>query len=331
MKRWILYAVAAGAAAGIGMFLTGCGGLQRPSGEAQNGVKKIAVVQLMQHGSLDAANQGFLAGLAQNGFPADKIQVDQQNAQGDQSNLKSIAARFKGDKPDLICAIATPAAQAAANDIHDVPIVGIAITDYVQAKLVQSNEKPGGNVTGASDMNPVNRQIDMALELMPGAKKVGLLYNSSEVNSEVQGREMKKYAAEKGLTVVEKTVSSVNDIQQAAESMTGQIDFLYVPTDNILASSMPTLLKMTDTARIPVIAGAESMVKDGALASLSVDYYQLGVQAGAMAAKILKGEVQASAFPVETQQNLIVVINKKNADLLGISIPEEIAGKAQFE
>jgi putative ABC transport system substrate-binding protein len=257
--------------------------------------------------------------------------VDQQNAQGDQSNLKSIAARFKGDKPDLICAIATPAAQAVANDIHDIPIVGIAVTDYVQAKLVQSNEKPGGNVTGASDMNPVNRQIDMALQLMPGAKKVGLLYNSSEVNSEVQGREMKKYAAEKGLTVVEKTVSSVNDIQQAAESMTGQIDFLYVPTDNILASSMPTLLKMTDAARIPVIAGAESMVKDGALASLSVDYYQLGVQAGAMAAKILKGEVQASALPVETQQNLIVVINKKNADLLGISIPEEIAGKARFE
>lgn len=331
MNRWISYAAAAGAAAGLWMLLAGCGAPQTMSGSAQEGVKKIAVVQLMQHGSLDAANKGFLAGLAQNGFPADRIQTDQQNAQGDQSNLKSIIARFKGEKPDLICAIATPAAQAAANDIHDTPVVGIAVTDYVQAKLVQSNEKPGGNVTGASDMNPVGRQLDMALQLMPQARRAGLLYNSSEVNSEVQGQEMKKYAAEKGLSVVEKTVSSVNDIQQAAESMAGQVDFLYVPTDNILASSMPTLLKITDKAHIPVIAGAESMVKDGALASLSVDYYQLGVQAGAMAAKILKGEAQAADLPVETQQNLTVVINRKNADLLGIAVPEEMAEKARFE
>ncbi len=330
MKKWMKYAAAAVLAAAA-LTAAGCGGASdKSASSAANGGKKIAIVQLMQHGSLDAANQGFLDALKENGYGPDKISVDQQNAQGDQSNLKSIAARFKNEKPDLICAIATPAAQAIGNEITDTPIVGIAITDYVQAKLVKSADKPDTNITGASDMNPVSAQIDLATKILPNAKKAGLIYCSSEVNSEIQGNEMKKRAGELGLEVIEKTVSNVNDIQQVAESMVGQVDFIYVPTDNVIASAIPTLVKVTDPAKIPVFVGADSMAKDGAFASLSVDYYRLGKTAGAMAAKILKGEAKPQTMAIETQKDLEVIINKKDADTLGIKIPDEILKKAKL-
>lgn len=325
MKRWMKYTAAAVLAAAA---LAGAGCGSSETGGAGGGSKKIAVVQLMQHGSLDAANQGFLDALKENGYGPEKIEVDQQNAQGDQSNLKSITARFKSARPDLICAIATPAAQAIENEIQDIPVVGIAITDYEQAKLVKDSNKPGTNVTGASDMNPVASQIDLAAKILPEAKTAGLLYCSSEVNSEIQGQEMKKRAGELGLDVVEMTVSNVNDIQQVAEAMAGQVDFIYVPTDNVIASAIPTLVKVTDPAGIPVFVGADSMARDGAFASLSVNYYRLGKTAGAMAAKILKGEAKPETMPIEYQEDLEVIINKKDAETLGIAIPEDIAKRA---
>lgn len=325
MKRWMKYTAAAVLAAAA-LAGAGCGSSEK--GSAGSGDKKIAVVQLMQHGSLDAANQGFLDALKENGYGPEKIEVDQQNAQGDQSNLKSITARFKSARPDLICAIATPAAQAIENEIQDIPVVGIAITDYEQAKLVKDSKKPGTNVTGASDMNPVASQIDLAVKILPEAKTAGLLYCSSEVNSEIQGQEMKKRAGELGLDVVEMTVSNVNDIQQVAEAMAGQVDFIYVPTDNVIASAIPTLVKVTDPAGIPVFVGADSMARDGAFASLSVNYYRLGKTAGAMAAKILKGEAKPETMPIEYQEDLEVIINKKDAEILGIAIPEDIAKRA---
>ena len=329
MKKWMKYTAAAILAAAA-LTAAGCGSGKAPASSAAQGGKKVAIVQLIQHGSLDAANQGFLDALKDNGYGPDKITVDQQNAQGDQSNLKSITSRFKNEKPDLICAIATPAAQAVANEMTDTPIVGIAITDYVQAKLVKSADKPGTNVTGASDMNPVAAQIDLAKKILPNAKTAGLIYNSSEVNSEIQGNEMKKRAKELGIDVVEKTISNVNDIQQVAESMAGQVDFIYIPTDNVMASAVPTLLKVTDPAKIPVFVGFDAGVKDGAFAALSVDYYRLGKQAGAMAAKILKGEAKPETMAIETQKDLEVVINKKSAAALGITIPEEVAKNAKL-
>ena len=158
---------------------------------------------------------------------------------------------------------------------------------------------------------------------LPNAKTMGLLYCSSEVNSEIQANQAKKHAASIGLSVVEKTVSSVNDIQQVAESMLGQVDFIYVPTDNVLASSIPTLVKVTDPAKIPVLVGADSMARDGALASLSVDFYKSGVQAGHMAAQILDGKIKPEETPVEDPEVYEVIINKKNAEILGIKIPDE--------
>lgn len=303
--------------------LYGCGGSGGGEKKTDDGKKQIAVVQVMQHGSLDAANQGFLDGLKERGYGTDKISVDQQNAQGDQSNLKTIASRFKSNRPDLICAISTPAAQAAANEIHDLPIIGCAITDFETAKLVKSNSRPETNVTGVNDRGPVEKQVDMGLKFLPAAKRLGLIYSSSEVNSQIQADQAKAHAASLGLTVVERTVSSVNDIQQAAESMVGQVDFIYVPTDNVIASSIPTLVKVTDPAKIPVFVGADSMAKDGALGSLSVDFYKSGVQAGHMAADVLDGKIKTQDTAVEDPEVLEVIINKKSAETLGLAIPEE--------
>lgn len=311
------------AAAVAAALLYGCGGSGGGEKKTTDGKKQIAVVQVMQHGSLDAANQGFLDGLKERGYGTDKISVDQQNAQGDQSNLKTIASRFKSNRPDLICAISTPAAQAVANEIHDLPIIGCAITDFETAKLVKSNSRPETNVTGVNDRGPVEKQVDMGLKFLPAAKRLGLIYSSSEVNSQIQADQAKAHAASLGLTVVERTVSSVNDIQQVAESMVGQVDFIYVPTDNVIASSIPTLVKVTDPAKIPVFVGADSMAKDGALGSLSVDFYKSGIQAGHMAADVLDGKIKTQDTAIEDPEVLEVIINKKSAETLGLAIPEE--------
>lgn len=268
--------------------------------------------------------------MKERGYGEDKVQFDQQNAQGDQSNLKTIASRFKSEKPKLICAIATPAAQAVANEIKDIPIVGTAITDYTTAKLVKNDEQPGGNVTGVSDLASIDAQMDLGRQLVPNTKTVGLIYSSSEVNSEVQANMMKDYCKKNNLTVEERTVNSVNDIQQVAESLVGKVDFIYVPTDNTLASSIPTLMKITDANKIPVIVGADIMAKDGALAALSVDYYKLGVQTGHMAADILDGKIKPETAAIQHQKEYTIVINKKDADILGIKIPDKIAKKAQL-
>ena len=321
MNKWVKAGLIA-ALTGMTLVYGGCGGNSAGSSKT-SGKKQVAVVQIMQHGSLDAANQGMIDGLKDKGYGPDKVEVDQQNAQGDQSNLKSITARFKSNKPDIIFGISTPATQAVANEIKDIPIVGCAITDFETAKLVKSNQKPETNVTGVNDRGPVEKQVDMGKVFLPNAKTMGLLYCSSEVNSEIQANQAKKHAAYIGHSVVEKTVSSVNDIQQVAESMVGQVDFIYVPTDNVLASSIPTLVKVTDPAKIPVLVGADNMARDGALASLSVDFYKSGVQAGHMAAQILDGKIKPEETPVEDPEVYEVIINKKNAEILGIKIPDE--------
>ena len=323
MKKWMKYSAAAVLAAAAVLGMAACGGKAGESaGSKADGKKHVAVLQIIEHASLDAANKGVIDQLAKRGYTADKIEIDQQNAQGDQSNLKNIATRFKNAHPDIIVGISTPATQALANEIHDVPIVGVAITDFETAKLVKSNARPETNVTGAHDLGPVEKQVDMGKAFLPDAKTVGIMYNSSEINSEIQASRVKKHAAETGLTVVEATVSNVNDIQQAAESLVGQVDFIYIPTDNVMASAMPTLLKVTDAAKIPVIVGFDAGVKEGALASISVDFYKNGLQVGDMAADILDGKSKPETMPVQDPKDLTVMINQKNAALLGLSIPE---------
>lgn len=321
MEAWKKYTAAAVMAAAA-LMACGCGSAGEKKAET-GGKKQVAVIQIMQHGSLDAANKGVIDRLAERGYTADKIAVDQQNAQGDQSNLKNIASRFKHARPDVIIAISTPAAQSVANEIRDIPIVGVAITDFETAKLVKSNEKPGTNVTGANDRGPVEEQVEMGMKFVPGAKRMGLMYCASEVNSEIQAEQARKKAAELGLEVVEATVANVNDIQQAAESIAGDVDYIYVPTDNVIASSIPTLVKVTNEAKVPVFVGADSMARDGALGSISVDFYKTGLQAGDMAADILDGKGKPETMPVQDPKDLTVIINKTNAEILGITIPEE--------
>ena len=231
---------------------------------------------------------------------------------------------------DLICAIATPAAQTVANATKDIPIVGTAITDYVGAKLAASNEKPGGNVTGTSDMNPIKEQIDLLMKLKPEAKTIGVIYCSSEVNSEVQVKAMQEYAESKGLTVKVATISTVNDIQQAAQSLVGSVDAFYEPTDNVIASAMPTLVAITDAAKLPIICGEPNMVKAGGLATYGIDYYKLGVQTGHMAADILEGKRKPADMSIELAKDLKITINKADAARLGITIPEDVLKDADL-
>ena len=324
-KKWKKALTAAMLTLSLGL-VAGCGGEK-----AQDDAKtyNIGIVQLVEHGALDAANKGFVDGLAARGFSGN-IKFDQQNAQADQSNLANIAQRFVNNKVDLICAIATPAAQTMANATKDIPIVATAVTDYEQAKLVVSNREPKGNVTGTTDMNPIEQQVDLMLRLAPKTKTIGTIYSSSEVNSQHQIDVMKAYAQSKGLTVIESTVSTVNDIQQAAHSIVGKVDAIYIPTDNVMASAVPTLIAITDEAKIPVICGEAYVVKEGALATLGVDYYKLGVQTGEMAADILEGKAKPADMPIQSLKEMKLTINAKGAEKLGIEIPADLKAKAEM-
>ena len=305
----------------LGLVAAGCGQ------QTQQGEKtyKVGIVQLVEHSSLDDANRGFVDGLKERGYEEGKnLTIDRQNAQADQSNLQNIVQRFISDKVDLICAIATPAVQSAANATKDIPIVGTAVTDYVSAKVVASNDAPGGNVTGTSDLAPIAEQIDLLIQLYPNAKTIGTIYSSSEINSEIQVKAMTEYAQSKGLTVRTATISTVNDIQQAAQSM---VNVFYEPTDNVIASAIPTLTSITDPAGKGVICGYVGGVAAGALATKGIDYYKLGVQTGNMAADIFEGKKPAT-MPIETAHDLTVVINKKNAEKIGLTIPADVLNGA---
>ena len=292
----------------------------------------VGIVQLAEHDALTSANKGFVDGLAAEGFvEGENLTLSQQNAQSDQSNLQNIAQQFVSNKVDLICAIATPAAQTVASATADIPIVATAVTDYVEAKLADDNDAPGHNVTGTSDMNPVEDQVDLILAIAPEAKVIGTIYCSSEVNSELQVGLMRQYAESKGLQVDEATVSTVNDIQQAAQSLVNKnVDAIYVPTDNVVASAMPNLVGVTDEYKLPVICGEAAPVANGGLATIGIDYYKLGQQTAVMAAKILRGEATPAEMPIETQKEMTYTVNQEVAERLGITGPQDILDKAEI-
>lgn len=322
--------------------LSGCGGNNNtPAADQQQQSQTdepkdkemvtVGIVQLAEHDALSSANKGFVDGLAAEGFvEGENLTINQQNAQSDQSNLQNIAQQFVANKVDLICAIATPAAQTVANATSDIPVVATAVTDYVEAKLAESNEAPGHNVTGTSDMNPIEDQVDLILAIAPEAKVIGTIYCSSEVNSELQVGLMRQYAESKGLEVEEATVSTVNDIQQAAQSLVNKnVDAIYVPTDNVVASAMPNLVGVTDEYKLPVICGEAAPVANGGLATIGIDYYKLGQQTAAMAAKILRGEATPAEMPIETQKEMTYTVNQEVAERLGITILQEIMEQAE--
>ena len=286
---------------------------------------KIGVCQLMEHDALDATYNGFVEGLKEAGYEEGKnLEIDLNNAQGDQSNCATIASKLKNDGCDLIFAIATPAAQACANEITDTPILISAVTDPAASGLVDSNEAPGANITGTSDLTPVASQIEMIQKLVPDAKTVGVFYTSSETNSKLQA-DMAIEAGEKlGYTMETYTVSQSSEIQQVVESMVGKIDALYIPTDNLLASNMPTVSMVANQAKIPTICGESGMVENGGLITNGINYFDLGVLTGKQAAEILEGADPAT-MPIEycPEDSYTYTVNEDTAAEIGIEIPEE--------
>lgn len=309
--------------------LTGCG-KEEAAPQGGKTLIPIGIVQLVEHEALDAANRGIVDALAERGYKEGvNVTIDRQNAQADQSNLQNIAARFVSNDSKILFAIATPAAQTLAAATKTTPIVATAVTNFEVAKLVASNEKPGGNVTGVSDINPVAEQFQLLMKFAPDAKAIGTIFNSSEINSTYQIELLKKAASAAGVEVVEASVSSVNDIQQAVASLKGKVGGIYLPTDNIIASAVPVLMKSVFEAGIPTVAGEGGMVRAGCLASIAVDYYTLGKMTGAMGADILDGKKKPADMPIQSQKAEKVLINMKTAETMGIQIPEDILKTAE--
>ncbi len=297
--------------------LVGCSGNSKK--------KSIGIIQYMEHAALDASREGFIKALKDNGYvEGENLEIDVQNAQGDQSNLSTISDRFVSNKVNLVLAIATPAAQSIAGKTTNIPILATAITDFVSAKLVNSNEVPGGNVSGTTDMNPIKEQMDLLVKLVPDAKTVGVIYTSSEDNSILQAALAKEAIEKLGLKYVEATVTNSNDVQQATQSIVGQCDAIYLPTDNTLATAIPVVHGVTSQSKTPVICGESGMVDNGGLATLGINYYDLGYQTGLMAVKILKGEAKPETMPIESATGFDFAINGTVAEEIGLKIPADL-------
>ncbi|TPG92941.1 ABC transporter substrate-binding protein [Brevibacillus laterosporus] len=297
--------------------------------ETETKVFKVGIVQIIEHPALDAAKDGFIAKMKANGFEEDKtVKYDLQSAQGNMDTAIQIAKKFAGDKVDLILAIGTPAVQAAAQTTTDIPILFTAVTDPVSAGLVKSMDKPGGNVSGTTDMNPVEEQLSLIKKLKADAKNVGVIYNAGEVNSKVQVDKAKEVAGKLGLTITEAAITNPTEVKQAAESMIGKVDSFYVPTDNMVVASISAVVSVAEAQKIPVVAGEENSVKSGAITTFGIDYSLLGAQTGDMGAKILKGESKVGEMPIESQKEMKLVINKKAAEKMGITLPKDLLDQA---
>lgn len=288
-------------------------------------VLKIGVIQLVEHPALDSSYKGFVDGLAEAGFVDGKnIVIDYQNAQGEQANCVTIANKLVNDKDDLILAIATPAAQAVANLTTEIPILVTAVTDPQSANLVKSNEKPDTNVSGTSDLTPVNAQISLLKKIVPNAKTVGLMYCSSEQNSVFQIEIAKKSCAENGLEFIEGSVSNSNEIQQVTQSLVGKVDAIYIPTDNMLAAGMATVAMVANEAKLPVVVGEGGMVSSGGLCTYGINYYELGKQTATQAVDILKNGANPKDMPIQYLEKCDFTKNENTEKALGITLPDNL-------
>ena len=293
--------------------------------EVKGEMKKVGIVQYVEHPSLDTIRESIIEGLAQSGYiEGDTISIVYQNAQADSSNLNSIASQFVGEKVDVIIAIATPAAQAMAAATSDIPIVFSAVTDPIGAKLVDNLEKPSGNITGTSDAIPVDEMFELCKELTPDVKTFGFLYTASEVNSQSVIEQAKTLAKDYGFEFVESTITNSSELQQAAEILAGKVDAIYTPIDNGIASAMPILSEVGKTAGIPVYVGADSMVADGGYATVGINYEDLGTKTAEMAVALLKGS-KIEELPVATLDHFYKVINETTAHAIGLPASAEDA------
>lgn len=298
-------------------------------GEETEDLLQVGLIQFISHDSLDAISQGAIDALSEHGYVDGKtISLDFQNGQGDQSNLSSISTQFVNDEMDLIIAVATPAAQAAANATNQIPIVLAGITDPEAAGLVESNEQPETNVSGVSDMTPVAEQLELIRQLHPEADSLGIIYASSEVNGQIQADLAEELASDYGFTPVIQTVSSTNDVNQVSQQLAEQVDVMWIPNDNIVASAFPTVIENASASGVAVYPAVDMMVAQGGLATIGINQYELGYQSGMMAVRVLQDGIKLSTTPVEQASQFDLVINFEQAERLNVDIPAEMAEEA---
>lgn len=314
--------------------LTGCGEDKKTSAQPQAAAQiPVGVVQLVEHEALDATVKGFIDELAARGFKnGEKIRIDRQNAQGDQTTLANIGGRFVSAKSGLIFASSTPALQAMARSTKTIPIVATAVTSFEAARVVKSDQAPGGNVTGVSNLGPIAAQLELLVELTGEKTKtepVGVIFNPSEVNAEYQVEKFRAEAKARGIAVIEAAAGSVNDVPQAIASMRGKVCALWLPTDNVLASAAANVAKLAIDAKLPVIASDSALVRAGSLASISVDYYELGRMTGAIGADILEGKKKPADTPIAFQNAQKPLVNMKTASAIGLEIPQKVLERSE--
>ena len=305
----------------VGILLISLISLHQLKADKKKDVFRIGISQFITHQSLDATREGFVDELAKQGYVEGKnIEIDLQNAQGEQRNLKTISQQL-AESSDVVLAIATPSAQSLANTTQTTPIIFSAVTDPVSAKLVESREHPGGNVTGTSDQSSdaISTQINLIKKVLPKAKTIGILYTQSEPNSVVQKDEAKRLLEEKGFTVVEKTILDSNNVKAAAESLMAEVDMVFVPTDNIISSTMETVKQVSIKHKVPVFGGSTEMIAVGGLYNYGTNYEELGRQTARMLIRVLKGE-KPENIAVELPEKLELHTNQEMADALGIDI-----------
>ena len=311
----------------VGILLTSLISLHQLKADKKKDMFRIGISQFITHQSLDATREGVVDELAKQGYVEGKnIEIDLQNAQGEQRNLKTISQQL-AESSDVVLAIATPSAQSLANTTQTTPVIFSAVTDPVSAKLVESREHPGGNVTGTSDQSSdaISTQINLIKKVLPKAKTIGILYTQSEPNSVVQKDEAKRLLEEKGFTVVEKTILDSNNVKAAAESLMTEVDMVFVPTDNIISSTMETVKQVSIKHKVPVFGGSTEMIAVGGLYNYGTNYEELGRQTARMLIRVLKGE-KPENIAVELPEKLELHTNQEMADALGIDI-SKLEGK----
>ncbi|SDM49695.1 putative ABC transport system substrate-binding protein [Cryobacterium flavum] len=307
--------------------LSGCAASE-PAASTADDMITIGISQIVQHQALDDAREGFKKAFADAGYvEGTDIEFDEQNAQGEQATASTIAAKFAADKVDLVLAIATPTAQAAAQTIIDIPVLFTAVTEPEEAGLVASWEKPGSNITGTSDLNPVKEQLELIQEILPDAKSVGVIYSSGEVNSDVQVELAKQAAKDLGLTIKEATVTNSSEVAQATESL-GDVDAIYIPTDNRVTEGLEAVIQYSEANQIPLFGAENGQVERGAIATYGISYTDLGYQTGQMAIRILEDGENPADMPVETLDTIEFILNPVAAERMGVTLSEELIAKA---
>lgn len=300
---------------------TGTAPAEKPAGEKL----KVGITQIIEHPALDASREGFIKALADNGYvDGETIEIDYQSAQGDPSTVNTIAQKFASDKKDVVLAISTPSAQSLvkATQGTDIPVFFAAITDPLSAKLVDNVEKPGKNITGGSDTHPdaIKKAMSALKELFPEAKKIGIIYNSGEANSVVNVENAKKALSEIGLEPVEANASNATEVKQAAESLLGRADVIYVPKDNTAVAALKAVVKVAEDNDVPLFVGEMDSVKNGGFAGFGIDYFKHGYSIGEMAVKVLKGEAKVGDIPVLYPQEINLAVNKEAAANEGLEL-----------